>query len=334
MHLRVVSLSMVIAFFIGLTGILSAEDQLINDIVEDTYFQKIISYFYRSGVINDYGIARYNIQSPEGFKIWHQQICWDAIVAGIGKEREQDIRRGLKAIRYGFENMRDDGSFENSSLSGTVRFLFACAKSYQEIKNSRYKDKYIREFDSYIPQLRKATLFVLNSPEWRREAAGEPGCTNREIGLGLAAHLLGIILEYPDIIKEGNTLFYQGVNKQTEEGIFPEKDGYDSSYQATSLQFIALYYLYVADDKEREQLLSILRKGWQWELSRIESSGKILIGGNTRTGWKQEVWRGKYKEVNYPDVALSLIYWSHISGDKSLRKVARNIFEYAIRHRR
>ncbi len=34
------------------------------------------------------------------------------------------------------------------------------------------------------------------------------------------------------------------------------------------------------------------------------------------------------------EVALSLIYWSHISGDGNLRALADKVFEYGLRRRR
>lgn len=314
--------------------LLFGEDHLTTNIVQDRYFQRIIYHSYRPGAINEQGIAYQNLKSEEGFDVYRQQICWDAIVTGIGKGQEKDISLGLKAIQYSFEKMRDDGSFENSPIGGAPKFLLAFAKSYYEIEKSAYKEKYLNELNSYLPKLKKATYYIFNSPQWKREKTTILDCSNQAIAMGLTFNLLGIILKEQKITEEGNKLFYQGLNQQTKEGIFPEKGGYDSSYQAVSLQFIEFYYLYAADNKEKETLLSILEKGWAWELKRIEDSGRIKVEGNTRTGLQQEMWHGKFKDVNYAKVALTLIYWSHISKHKDLRESAMKIFDYGLKYKK
>ncbi len=306
----------------------------LNNVIQDSYFQKIIYRSYRPGAINKQGIAHQNIKSQKEFSVWYQQVCWDAIVTGIGKGQEQDISLGLKAIQYSFEKMIDNGSFKNSSIAGASRFLLAFAKSYYEIEKSGYKEKYINKLNSYIPKLKKAVYYVFNSPQWKIEKSRILDYDNQVIGIGLTFKLLGTILKDQKIIKYGNELFYQGLKKQTQEGVLPEKGGYDSSYQAVSLQFIEFYYLYLANDKEKKSLFQTLEKGWKWELTRIEDSGEIKVTGNTRTGLEQEKWHGKFKGVNYPEVALSLIYWSYISDNKELRELAKKIFEYGVKKRR
>ncbi|MDO8488947.1 MAG: hypothetical protein Q7S42_02405, partial [Candidatus Omnitrophota bacterium] len=303
----------------------------IDNLLVDPYLGKLINYYYRAGAIDRQGVAYQNVRSKKKFDIWYQQICWYAIIAGIGKGRKADIELGMKAIEYGFGKMQEDGSFENSTATGSIRFLSAFAKSYYEIAKSKYKEEYINRLNLHIPKLKKATYGILNSPQWKIEKTEILDYSNQIIGIGLTFKLLGTILDDQEVARYGEELFYQALDKQTKEGVFPEKNGYDSSYQAVSLQFIELYYIYAAGDEEKLSLFTKLKKGWEWELARIKESGEIEVTGNTRTGLKQEKWRGEFKNVNYMEVALSLIYWAHIAEDKRSRELARTIFEYGLR---
>ena len=310
------------------------EQTVYERIVRDPIFQRIIYHSYRPGAINEQGIAYQNIISNKGFDIWYQQICWDAIVAGIGRRQERHIELGLKAISYGFERMEDDGSFENSSIPGSLRFLLAFARSYYQIINSEYRQRYIKRLDSYRSELARATYHILNSPEWKAERYRIEDFTNQVLAAGLVFKLIGSIIEDQKLMDYGKMLFYRGINSQRQDGVFPEKGGHDSSYQAVSLQFIALYYLYLADEAQKTLLWSKLQKGWQWELSRIEGTGRIKVEGNTRTGLKKEKWHGRFKDVNYRDVAISLLYRAHISGNQQMRELAEKVYEYGLRNRK
>ncbi len=66
----------------------------------------------------------------------------------------------------------------------------------------------------------------------------------------------------------------------------------------------------------------------------ILPTGEISVEDNTRTGKGQEKWRGKYKPVNYPEVAISILYWSHISGDMEMRELAKKVYDYGLNNRR
>ena len=59
-------------------------------------------------------------------------------------------------------------------------------------------------------------------------------------------------------------------------------------------------------------------------------TGEVLTGGNARTGPDGEIWRGKRKEVNYPEVLMSMVYWSHLSGDADIRALANTVYDYAL----
>ncbi len=106
------------------------------------------------------------------------------------------------------------------------------------------------------------------------------------------------------------------MNTQQDNGVFLEHGGYDSSYQAVNILNLMLAYMNIGDSPSlKNKLYTAVQKGVEWELSKIKSDGEVSVEGNTRTGKKQEKLFGKYKEVNYAEVALALYYWGGISGD-------------------
>ncbi|MBN1899380.1 MAG: hypothetical protein JW827_11430 [Spirochaetes bacterium] len=328
------TLSIVLILLVLLNYSLYADNILtIDNTAQDPYFHKIVYRNYRTGAINAKGEAYQNFKAKT-FKIWHQQICWDAIVTGVGKNNESDIKAGINSIEYSFGRMKPDGSFADSTEAGSIRFLLALGKSYYEVENSRFEKEYLPRLDALSSKIKKAAFYVLNSSKWKKELELIEDYCNQMIGTGLMFKLMGTIIKDKKLIDYGHNLFYKGIEKQTKQGVFPEKGGYDSSYQAVSLMFIQFHYYYLAGENEKRSLLKIMEKGWEWELGRIKNSGEIIVKGNTRTGLKQEKWRGKFKDVNYPEVSMSLLYWAHIKNDQKLRELANRVFKYAVKKKK
>ena len=56
--------------------------------------------------------------------------------------------------------------------------------------------------------------------------------------------------------------------------------------------------------------------------------GEVAVEGNSRTGLGQEEFMGKKKEVNYPEVALAMLYASIVENDSSLLAQGVSIINY------
>gem|GEM_PF-4271418 len=136
--------------------------------------------------------------------------------------------------------------------------------------------------------------------------------------------LAGKFLNNNSIMTSGYDVLNKILAQQTNDGIFLEKGGGDSGYQAVSLYNLAEIAIFTGD----KSLLSPLQRGMAWELTKIEPNGEISAEGNTRTGGCQEVTFGKCKGISIPEVLRAFALYSALTGDQSVMGTAEKIKNY------
>lgn len=107
------------------------------------------------------------------------------------------------------------------------------------------------------------------------------------------------------------------------DGVFLEKGGSDSSYQAVAALKLQVWVLHFPDEK----LAAAIDRAVGWEVGRVRPDGDVDITGNTRTGHGQEKWQGHEKGVNLSEVTLCLLYYHARTGDQPSLAAARRIVE-------
>ena len=169
---------------------------------------------------------------------------------------------------------------------------------------------------------------------WRQEGPNAAGKMVSYDAKGITEHQS--FLEMLDTVNE--TLIAEGkehirtvLSKQGAKGAFVEAGGQDSSYQAVSLWRLSEYLLYSRDAKLNARVRDALALGWEWEKSRITGEGEVMTAGNARTGPQGEVWRGRVKQVNYPEVCMALVFWSYIGHDDAVRELAEKVRKFGYR---
>ncbi len=306
---------------------------LVKNIYQDNYFLIFNSHYYREDAIDENGCSIQNQRSKK-FNIIDQVICSHAIACGIGTGNESHIRNGINAIWYAFDNEYNNGIFKSSSISFSSRFLFSVVLSYLDILYSidgTINDKYMKEFQSNASKIKNIAYWIKNSGQLKKDMPGIKESANQMISLGMLYKVIGDFVADNELKIYGKTFLEEGLAMQMEEGVFLEKGGFDSSYQAFNLLLVSYLYLYFIDPSLNKKAYSMLQKGWEYELKYISSSGEVSVTDNTRTGKNQEMFRGKFKSVNYTEVAIALLYWSHISGDNNLRELANKIYDYGMK---
>lgn len=302
-------------------------------IYQDIYFLRFNSHYYKDGAIDKNGCSIQNLRSKK-FNIIDQAICSHAIAHGIGIGDESYIRNGMNAIWYGFKKVYNNGIFTSSSVSHSSRFLFSVILSYLDVlyyTDMAVKDKYMKEFQVNASKIKNIAFWIKNSEQFKNDLTGINESANQMISLGILYIAAGDLTASNELKLYGQNFLENGLLMQTDEGIFLERGGFDSSYQAFNLLLVSYLYLYFKDESLNKKAYSMLQKGWEYELKYISTAGEVSVSDNTRTGKNQEMFRGKYKPINYTEVAIALLYWSHISGDKSLRELANKVYDYGMK---
>jgi hypothetical protein len=240
------------------------------------------------------------------------------------------IEDSLRAIDYAFNKQNQKGYFENGrgvsarkAVEVDAFFLQAYAHMYFLLKNNQQFSNYAAQMERYIPNVKKAMAWLRNNTDelYRQEETA----ANRLVFTGLAFLLNGKILNDGHLINIGHDFISRALTKQDSSGAFYEHGGFDSSYQAVSLLNLMVAHYYVADQALKNKIDAAIRLGMKREKSSIKPDGKIMVEGNTRTGLGQEKFLGHVKDVNYPEVALTLYYWGVISSSINDIKLAENI---------
>ncbi|MFH1314548.1 MAG: hypothetical protein ABIJ00_15180 [Candidatus Eisenbacteria bacterium] len=309
------------------------------EIIKDPLATTVLGYMATPRMIAESGASGTNVAYESGqpgqvtrFDVADQRHCWQATARGIAEDDVGYIESGLKAIDYAFAHQEAAGNFGESRWFETIGFLESAVRSYALIKDSKYRDDYLPEIEQHLDGMKAATgwLVATKDEEFSTDWEHAPDYLNAVAGTAVAFGLMGLIAENGDWTQRGKEFIEIILSNQWENGVFPEAGGYDSSYQAVTLWHLMIYLIYSRDEELNGRLQPALELGWEWELSRITADGEVITDGNARTGPDGEVWRGKRKEVNYPEVLMALVYWSYVSDDEQVRTLADKVYDFAL----
>jgi hypothetical protein len=265
-----------------------------------------------------------------------QRAALTLVVNGITQSDAALIEEGMKGVHYGFKQQRiDDGSFhmgvlESGSLQQVDRlssasfFLSATGIIYRLVLESEFRSRFEPDLLALKPKIKAAMLWLKNNQELLRSY--DKATANRLVFDALAFKVNGQNLGDSELEKIGESFLTAALALQAKDGVFLEKGGHDSSYQATTLLLLQNYWLFAPQEK----LFRAIEKGMVWERARIASTGEVSADGNTRTGVGKESFLGKEKGVNYPEVMQALLYWSVISHTPSDQVLAKRVFNFAV----
>jgi hypothetical protein len=260
--------------------------------------------------------------------IEQQRYGSDAVCAGIAKGDTAAIERGLKILRWGFEQQQPDGSFNcPDTFHSTSFFVEAAAHACLLLNASPYASKYASEVDWMKPHILKAALWMTQPALEGPGKAHNAPYTHRRYLVAAALGETGVLGQNQSLIEKSKSYIREGISLQDPSGYNPEKGGFDVSYHAVGLYYAERYYDIVADSEIKEQLRSMLTKGYAWLRSRVLPDGTIDVSGDTRTGAGQERGRtGALKTVNYGYAYRGFYHWYLISGDPTCEQLAQKVF--------
>jgi len=260
--------------------------------------------------------------------IEEQRYGGDAVVGGIAKDDPITIERGLKILRWGFEQQQPDGSFNcPDSFHSTSFFVEAAAHACLLLDASPSAARYSEAIDWIKPRLLQAALWMMEPSVETQGRRGNAPYAHRRYLVAAAFGETGVLAGDSSLIEHSKDYILEGLHLQDPSGYNPEKGGYDCSYHAVGLIYAERYYDIVAAGELKRQLYNMLQKGDAWLASRVLPDGTIDPTGNTRTGEGQEKSRnGAVKTINYGSTYRSFYRWSLISGDQNYAGLANQVF--------
>jgi len=273
------------------------------------------------------GMASYNqggFKSPE-----FQRGAMHYLVRAAVRGDARCVEEGWRAVDATFRQQNEQGSFsrEGAPHGGPSAVAFWLAELDQAVlvlRESKLGPQYRERIEQLVPKIHKAAKWLAQPKYQRRLEREDAQAPNRLLFDALAYGLSGVLADDAELKQAGRRFVDLAIGQyRGSDGVFLEKGGPDSSYQAVAAMKLQVWLLYFPDKKLAEAADRAVR----WELARVGPDGQIDINGNTRTGLAQEQWMGRDKDVNLSEITLCLLYHHARTGDAQSLAAARRIVE-------
>lgn len=260
--------------------------------------------------------------------IEQQRYGADLIQAGVYTRNTRLIDDGLKALDWGFRKEAQDGSFPGTGdpFHSTSLFVEASARALLLLKEYN-KDEYQNPINEYTPKISAAAHWLTQDRVQEIGRRNNAPYTHRCWVLAATLGEAGELCNDPSLIKVSEYYARKGLERQTPEGINPEKGGEDSSYQVVGILMAEKYYTVCRSADLKSRIIGMIQKGLDWELTQITPEGDINTSGSTRTG--VEVGRsGKEKKADYMSAIQAFIYGEALTKDQRYSAIAMSLAKY------
>jgi hypothetical protein len=152
---------------------------------------------------------------------------------------------------------------------------------------------------------------------------------NRLLYDALAYHSCAVLTDNRDARVLSERFVALALSQTRKDGVFVEKGGSDSSYQAVSLRLALDLLLTGYDGADAEKLQAAWQSGTIWLGNRIMADGRIDSSANTRTCKGSESFLGVPKKVSPPGVFGALIYAGELIPSAGLVAAAGRLSKWA-----
>ncbi len=221
--------------------------------------------------------------------IEEQRFADTLIGAGVNRNRTDLIDAGLRALEWGFSQQSADGGFPcRDPHLGASYFVAATGHSLWLLQTTGIAQKFEPRIHALRGPLERAAMWLAANTASQGANGQYDTHVSRYLLTGYALGVAGLLTNSRDLSAAGQRTIATGVAQQLTSGVFPEKNGFDTSFQAEGLVYLIRYFDHVANAETLRTTESALRLGLHWLENRINAQGVVLSAGNTRTGNAQE----------------------------------------------
>jgi hypothetical protein len=243
--------------------------------------------------------------------------AWKSIAATFAQQAEDGGLRG------GGEPGDHPYTVHSIRVENMYFFLQELGHALLIVQASPMEPHFHDRIEALKPRLRKACDFIQQGYATIIPKVG--ATANRLLIAAKAFGLCGLVLDDQRLKDSSGRLVKAALARRDKDGVFIERHGRDSSYNAVSILMGTHLTLYIPNP----ELEAAFKQAMAWERTRIKPTGEIEVAGNTRTGvGKERSKSGVAKEVNYPEVSQTLWYYGALHNDPSAVALAIKVDEY------
>lgn len=252
------------------------------------------------------------------------------VAAGVistDADRDALLDKGLRAFERGFDFAGPSGSFPNErggqkkkqySLHPKATFIEAAARSLLLLRQADLTPEQRRRVEALVPRLERSARWLASSRDLEKFFKREKKQTNQLLFAAVALQEAGIVIGDKALTERAETLVRVILARQHDDGVLPEKGGFDSNYQTVSLELLGRYVNTLSPSPWRDTVTAALRKGLDRFVQTVDASGAIDTSRNTRTvacGDKVAGSAPKGRDIDI--VPLRLYYLGHFLDDEA-----------------
>jgi hypothetical protein len=274
--------------------------------------------------IGDDGAVGVNRQIASGQRMYiEEQRCGgDLVQAGLAIDDDSLVTLGLKVIDCGFRQEAQDGSFPatGDAFHSVSMFVEGAARAFLSLREAG-DTKHAEIVARMTPSLIAAARWLEQPEVERKGRAHDAPYTHRRWLLAAALGQTAALSRDPNMALRAEMYAEDAFSQRLNNGVNPEKGGYDVSYQAVGILFGERYFIVCRDSALQGRVKEMIEEASDWELSRIGDDGKVAIEHSTRIEIEKSR-SGKLKHVNTKELLQALSFATTITGDKKYREKA------------
>jgi len=258
------------------------------------------------------------------------------LIAAVVTRDEARADDAWKSIEATFAQQAEDGGLRGGGgpwylpfnahgvrVENMYFFLQELGHALLVVQASPMQPHFHDRIEALKPKLRKACDFIQKGYPTIIPKVGHTA--NRLLIAAKAFGLCGLVLEDDRLKESSSRLVKAALARRDKDGIFIERGGRDSSYNAVSILMGTHLSLYVPNP----ELEAAFKPAMAWERTRIKPTGEVETEGNTRTGVGKELSKnGVPKQVNYGEVSQTFWYYGALHNDPSAVALALKVEEY------
>lgn len=291
---------------------------------------------------------QWEIGNSTSWYIELQRFGCNDLTAGILANRTNLTLNGENIFNWGFSMQTADGGFNNCSnctpphpstsdgFHSTSMFVEEVARCLILMRQSPNFDVYQSFYNRTVPKLIRAISWLLKPSVLAKGIEGDKPYTHRRYILAAALAQTALLTDDRSLreqfYSQAATFAQNGIARQDPSGFNPEKDGYDSNYNALGL-FQACNYLVVCPNASlQQQVANMLSKSLGWQMTRMNSNGSANLTGNTRvTGDNKTDEKGRggdFKHFDYGSTIYALEMGAVLLQNSTFHDEAELISKY------
>ena len=261
-----------------------------------------------------------------------------AVVAAVVAGNLAAADDAWRAIDTAFAHQLPDGGFESNPrgkgdigpadphtarVQAAFFFMQELGRAVLVIRESPHEAHFHARIAALEPKVRRGCAFIQAGYDTIIENSSK--AVNRLFIAAKAFGLCGLVLHDDQLVATAHQLVALALTLRDEGGVFIEKGGRDSSYNAGSILFGEQLAAHLALPEFAAALPAVVA----WQLTMIRESGEVDVSANTRTGVGTETYLGQSKGVNYNEVVFALTHYGLERGDAKALAAADKVLAWS-----